>query len=78
MSNLIVRAFRVCFPCFVLLSTVIGTAVAADQEEKLPPYDVNGLPNGKIWIPWVAAFLFAAGILFLAFKNPHRSNLERQ
>ena len=46
-------------------------------EEPRPPYDVSGLSHGKAWVPWVFAFLFAAGCLTAAFKNPHRVSTER-
>jgi hypothetical protein len=46
-------------------------------EEPRPPYDVTGLSHHKMWVPWVFAFLFAAGCLALAFKNPHRVTTER-
>lgn len=69
---------RMTIASVVFLTLFVNTAMAADKEERLPPYDVDGMEHGKIWVPWIAAFLFAAGILALAFKNPHRSNLERQ
>jgi hypothetical protein len=46
-------------------------------EEPRPPYDVRGLTPGRMWVPWVFAFLFAAGCLAVAFKNPHRGSTER-
>jgi hypothetical protein len=47
------------------------------DDEKLPPYDVTGMAHSKVWVPWVFAFLFAAGCVAIAFKNPHRSMTER-
>jgi len=61
----------------VLLITFGQTALAADKGEKLPPYDVTGLEHTKVWVPWVFAFLFAAGGMIVAFKNPHRASHER-
>lgn len=69
--------FRAGLSLFITLACFFERAFAADEAVRLPPYDVSGLPHGKIWVPWVAAFLFAAGILALAFKNPHRSSIER-
>ena len=48
-----------------------------DKGERLPPYDVQGLEHKRIWVPWVFAFVFAAGCLAVAFKNPHRVVTER-
>ncbi|MFQ5805081.1 MAG: hypothetical protein ACE5I3_01385 [Phycisphaerae bacterium] len=61
-----------------LLASFTSPALAQRKgEEPLPPYDVKGLPHTKVWIPWVFAFLFVAGCLAVAFKNPHRSITER-
>jgi hypothetical protein len=62
----------------VFLLAILSTpALAKDKEEKLPPYDVDGMDQGKMWVPWVFAFLFAGGCIAVAFKNPHRSAIER-
>jgi len=61
----------------VALSSLATPAYAQrNDEERLPPYDVQGLDNQRIWVPWVFAFLFAAGCIMIAFKNPHRSHLD--
>lgn len=60
-----------------LLLAFLQPALAADDGEKLPPYDVQGLSHTKIWLPWVFAFLFAAVGIAVAFKNPHRASIER-
>lgn len=46
------------------------------NEPPLPPFDVQGLPHEKQWVPWVFAFLFLAGAAAIAFKNPHRTHLD--
>lgn len=65
----------------VLVFTLVALASPAfarqDDEEKLPPYDVQGLTHTKVWIPWVFAFLFAAACVAVALKNPHRVATER-
>lgn len=58
------------------LSAFAAPAYGAKDDEKLPPYDVQGLDNQRIWVPWIFAFLFAAGCVMIAFKNPHRSHLN--
>lgn len=61
-----------------VLSMCASPALARDRDvEKLPPYDVSGLPHKKVWVPWVFAFLFTAGCIAVAFKNPHRASTER-
>lgn len=47
-----------------------------DDEVPLPPYDVQGLQHSKIWVPWIFAFVFAAGCIAVGIKNPHRSHLD--
>jgi len=69
--------FRLGVLVVLLLVTLASPALAKDDDEKLPPYDVDGMAHGKMWVPWVFAFLFAGGCLALAFKNPHRSANER-
>lgn len=51
-------------------------AFAQEEEEKQPPFDVTGLKHERQWVPWVAAFLFAAAVIGIAFKNPHRTHLD--
>lgn len=62
----------------ILLSLALFNppVLAQDDEEKLPPYDVSGLKHERQWVPWVAAFLFAAAVIGIAFKNPHRTHLD--
>ena len=62
---------------FVLVSLASPAFAAPPVEEKPPPYDVDGMEHAKVWVPWVAAFLFLAGGLSVAFKNPHRGTTER-
>jgi hypothetical protein len=47
-----------------------------DNDEDLRWYDVPALEQKRIWIPWVAAFLFTAGCVIIAFKNAHRGHLD--
>jgi len=61
--------------CAVLCVAAPAVAQTKD-DERLPPYDVQGLKHKKIWVPWVFAFLFAAGCVAVSFKNPHRSHLD--
>jgi hypothetical protein len=63
-----------------LLASFASPALAqrsSSKDEKLPPYDVQGLEHQRIWVPWVFGFIFAAGCLAIAFKNPHRMVTER-
>ncbi len=61
-----------------VLATFASPAFAQQKgDEPQPPHDVRGLPHSKVWVPWVFAFLFAAGCLAMAFKNPHRVVSER-
>ena len=60
---------------FVLL-VLVEPSFAQDDEDKQRWYDVPVLPQKKVWVPWLMAFLFALGCVGLAFKNPHRSHLD--
>jgi hypothetical protein len=62
---------------FTLVTFATPAFAQKKGEEPRPPYDVKGLPHKKMWVPWVIAFLFAAGCLAVAFKNPHRVFTER-
>lgn len=53
-----------------------AAALAKDDTKPLPPYDVSGLPHQRVWLPWLFAFLFAAGVIAIGFKNPHRTHLD--
>lgn len=59
-----------------LIAATPVIAFAADDDEKLPPFDVAGLPHTRIWVPWLAAFLIMAVCLLVALKNPRRSHLD--
>jgi len=72
------RWIRLLLVVLFMASSFASPAMAAKKgEEKLPPYDVNAMKHQKIWVPWVFAFLFAAGGVVVAFKNPHRNVSER-
>lgn len=71
------RLMRVALVTVFTLTCFTSPAFAKNKEEVLPPYDVNGLTQSKVWVPWVCAFLFAGGCIAAAFKNPHRSSTER-
>ena len=61
----------------LLLAIFAAPAFAQQNEDDdLRWYDVPTLEQKRVWIPWVAAFLFAAGCVFIAFKNPHRTHLD--
>lgn len=62
----------------ILISFAAATPALAQKkgEDPLPPYDVSPLERSGAWVPWVFAFIFAAGAIGLAFKNPHRSHLD--
>ena len=58
------------------LFLLAGPVFAQNAEEKLPPYDVQGLEHKRVWVPWMFAFLFAILTIFIAFKNPRRSHQD--
>jgi hypothetical protein len=62
----------------IVLSALTSTPALAqrDADKPLPPYDVAGLEQKKIIVPWLFAFFFVAGTLAIALKNPHRSHLD--
>lgn len=60
----------------VAAGLLASPAFAQKHDEKLPPYDVQGLKRSKQWVPWVFAFAFAGLIVLTSFKNPHRSHLD--
>jgi predicted cobalt transporter CbtA len=62
-----------------LLASFASPAYAKKRgtEDERPPYDVPGLTNRRVWIPWVFAFVFTAGGIAIALKNPHRVSTER-
>ena len=60
--------------CAVALAAPV---LAQDKKkEEMPPWDVQALERGYGWVPWVFAFLFAAAVVAIAFKNPHRTHLD--
>jgi hypothetical protein len=59
-----------------IVALACSTAAPAETEEPQPPWDVPAMKQTKVWVPWVVAFLFAAGCVLVAFKNPHRSHLD--
>ena len=71
------RLVRLGLLTIVLLATFASPALAAQDEEKPPPYDVDGLTHGNLWVPWVFAFAFAGGCIAIGFKNPRRTATER-
>lgn len=71
------RLLRLGLLSIVLLVMLVSPVLAADQEEKPPPYDVEGLTPGNLWVPWVFAFAFAGGCVAIALKNPRRTATER-
>jgi len=61
----------------LLLAIFAAPAFAQQNEDDdLRWYDVPTLEQKRVWIPWVAAFLFTAGCVLIAFKNPHRTHLD--
>lgn len=63
----------------LILILGFSAAPAAAQRKKDQGkrwYDVPALPQKKHWAPWIVAFLFAAGCVLIAFKNPHRTHLD--
>ncbi len=71
------RLLRLGLLIVFMLATFASPAMAKKGDEKLPPYDVDGISHGKIWVQWVFAFLFVSSCMAIAFKNPHRSSIER-
>ncbi len=51
-------------------------AWAQKADEKLPPFDVQGLEHKRVWVPWVFASLFVLLTVAIAFKNPRRSHQD--
>lgn len=71
------RKRRLAVALTLLLAMFATPAFAQqDEDEDLRWYDVPALEQKRIWIPWVAAFLFTAGCVLIAFKNPHRTHLD--
>ena len=71
------RKRRVALALTLLLAIFAAPAFAQqDKDEDLRWYDVPALDQKRVWIPWIAAFLFAAGCVLIAFKNPHRTHLD--
>lgn len=63
----------------VVLALVASPAMAQEYdpyEDDSPYFDVPVMPLKKPYLPWLTAALLAAGCLFIAFKNPHRSHLD--
>lgn len=51
----------------------------ADDEEDDKPFqepDIQYIKYEKPYLPWVAGTLIILGVLFIAFKNPHRSHMD--
>ena len=71
------RKWRSALALTLLLAMFATPAFAQrDKDEDLRWYDVPALEQKRIWIPWVTAFLFTAGCMLIAFKNPHRTHLD--
>lgn len=60
----------------LLLSAFAPPSYAQKKIEVEEPYDVPGLTRSKVIVPWIFAFIFAGGIILIAFKNPHRTHLD--
>ncbi len=68
---------RLALALTLLLAIFAAPAFAQQNEDDdLRWYDVPTLEQKRVWIPWVAAFLFTAGCVLIAFKNPHRTHLD--
>jgi hypothetical protein len=60
-----------------LVSVVAAPPALAQDDDDAPYFDVSPtLAPVSPWKQWVAAGLFAAGVLAIAFKNPHRTHLD--
>lgn len=71
------RKRRLALALTLLLAIFAAPAFAQQNEDDdLRWYDVPTLEQKRVWIPWVAAFLFTAGCVLIAFKNPHRTHLD--
>lgn len=46
-------------------------------EVKHPPYDVQGLENQRLVVPWIFAFCFVALAVAVGLKNPQRAHTGR-
>jgi hypothetical protein len=60
----------------LLLLLPVPAAMAADDEQAGPWYDVPAMPHKTPWVTWVIAAAFCAGAVGMALKNPHRSHLD--
>lgn len=69
------KSLRVAVLGLTLLFAV-SPSLAQKKEQTEGPWDVSPMEEGYRWVPWVFAFLFAAGCLGMAFKNPHRTHLD--
>jgi hypothetical protein len=70
------QTWRCAAAAILSLAFVAPPALAQDDEEQPPPYDVTAIKRERQWVPWVAAFLFATAVILVAFKNPHRTHLD--
>jgi hypothetical protein len=75
MGRRVSRCLRLGTALLLLLATA-APAMAAEDEEDLPYFDVPVQPVQKPWRQWLFGSGFAALCLFIAFKNPHRSHLD--
>lgn len=61
----------------VLTSLLLAApAWAQKSDQKLPPFDVQGLEHKRVWVPWVFASAFVLLTVAIAFKNPRRSHQD--
>ncbi|MFO0838790.1 MAG: hypothetical protein U1D55_09705 [Phycisphaerae bacterium] len=61
---------------YALLLAAPLLAQSKKGEDRVEPFDVVGLDHTRPWIPWVFAFVFVAGCVAIALKNPHRGHLD--
>ena len=64
-SNYLLETLMLCVP-----------GAFAQDDEPQAPFDVQGRKHHTNWVAWTASFLFAVGVVLIAFKNPHRSHLD--
>ncbi|MBK9120198.1 MAG: hypothetical protein IPM18_11440 [Phycisphaerales bacterium] len=64
--------------CLLTALSAFATPVYAQSDEK-PKFrepNVTFLPTQSQYIQWLAGTLIIAGVLAIAFKNPHRTHLD--
>lgn len=62
--------------CIALYAAPTSFAQPQDPAENWKEPGVRFLDEASPWKQWLAAALFAGGVLAMAAKNPHRGHLD--